>query len=112
MRSRLVRGPLGYAASRVPGLKRVPVLKLLVAAELGLLARDHVTRLNREERRRLVQLARISRGRRRKLSGADREELAALLSRVEPRLLLGTAVDRLSPVPLPRRLLYGRRRRG
>ncbi|MBV9005543.1 MAG: hypothetical protein JO181_12855, partial [Solirubrobacterales bacterium] len=56
MRSGLVTGPLGYAASRVPGLKRVPVLKLLVAAELALLARDHMMRLNRQERRRLVEL--------------------------------------------------------
>lgn len=111
MRSGFVRGPLGYAASRVPGLKRLPVLKLLVAAELALLARDHMMRLNREERRRLVELARISRGRRRKLSEAERQELAALLSRVEPRLLFGAAVERLSPVPLPRRLVYGPRRR-
>ncbi|MBV9006067.1 MAG: hypothetical protein JO181_15505 [Solirubrobacterales bacterium] len=111
MRSGLVTGPLGYAARRVPGLKRVPVLKLLVAAELALLARDHMMRLNRQERRRLVELARISRGRRRKLSEEEREELADLLSRVEPRLLFGTAFERLSPVPLPQRLVYGPRRR-
>jgi hypothetical protein len=111
MRYRLVMGPLGYAASRIPGLKRVPVLKLLIAAELALLARDHLMRLNRQERRRLVQLARISRGRRRKLSEAEREELAALLARVEPRFLFGQTVERLSPVPLPRRLVYGPRRR-
>ena len=53
---------LGRAVRRVPGLRRVPVLKLFVAAELALLARDHIMRLDRRERRRLVELARIGRG--------------------------------------------------
>jgi hypothetical protein len=33
-----------------------------------------------------------------------------LLARLEPRLFVGTAVKRLSPVPLPKRLLYGPRK--
>jgi hypothetical protein len=99
------------AVSRVPGLTRVPVLKLFVAAELALLARDHIMRLDRQERRRLLELARIGRGRRRNLSDAEREELAALMARMEPRLLAGHAVHKLSPMPLPRRLVYGPRKR-
>ena len=99
------------AVDRVPGLRRVPVLKLFVAAELALLARDHIMRLDRQERRRLVELARIGRGRRRNLSDAEREELAALMARMEPRLLAGHAMYRLSPMPLPRRLVYGPRNR-
>jgi hypothetical protein len=95
------------ATGRVPGLRRVPVVKLLAAAEVGLLARDHVKRLTGAERRRLVTLVRVGRGRRSRLTGAERRELEELLGKLEPRLLVGEAVDRLSPVPLPRRLVYG-----
>ena len=102
---------LGRAVSRVPGLRHVPLLKLFVAAEVALLARDHIMRLDRQERRRLVELARIGRGRRRNLSDAEREELAALMARMEPRLLAGHAVHKLLPLPLPRRLVYGPRKR-
>jgi hypothetical protein len=89
----------------------VPVLKLLVAAELAMIARDHVMMLNRDERRRLVELARIGHGRRRNLSEAERQELEDLVTRMEPRLLFGEAADKLSPLPLPRRLTYGPRKR-
>jgi hypothetical protein len=89
----------------------VPVLKLFVAVELAFLARDHIMRLDRQERQRLVELVRIGRGRRRNLSEAEREELAALTARMEPRLLAGHAVNKLSPMPLPRRLVYGPRKR-
>jgi hypothetical protein len=102
---------LGRAVGRVPGLRRVPVLKLFVAAEIALLARDHIMRLDRRERHRLVELVWMGRGRRRDLSDAEREELAVLMARMEPRLLAGHAVDKLSPLPLPRRLVYGPRKR-
>ena len=39
----------------------------------------------------------------------EREELAALTAILEPRLFLGSAAKRLSPVPMPKRLLYGPR---
>jgi hypothetical protein len=96
--------------SRVPGLRRVPVLKVLAAAEIALLAHDHVTRLDRHERRRLLELIRIGRGRRRNLSEAEQEELTTLVAKMQPRQLAGMAVDKLSPVPIPKRLIYGRRR--
>jgi hypothetical protein len=86
------------------------VLRLLAAAEVAVLARDHLRRLTPRERRRLVTLLRTGRGRQRNLSEAERDELTALLAKVEPRLLAGEAVQRLSPVPLPRRLLFGPRR--
>ena len=104
----IVTHTLGRAAERVPGLRRVPVVKLLSAAEIALLARDHVGRLTPGERRRLVALVRIGRGRRSRLTPKERGELEELLVKLAPRQLLGDAVDRLSPVPLPRRLLYGR----
>ncbi|MBV8990639.1 MAG: hypothetical protein JOY58_06550 [Solirubrobacterales bacterium] len=111
MASSFARRPLRLAADHVPGLKRVPVLKLLAAAEIALLARNHLMQLSPQERRRLVQLVRIGHGRRRNLSEEEQDELARLIARLEPRLLAGQAVDRLSPLPLPRRLVYGPRRR-
>jgi hypothetical protein len=87
----------------------VPVGHILVAAEVAVLAFGHLSRLDRAQRSRLLSLAVRSRGRARTLSAAERREFMRLVSILEPRLFLGTAVRRLSPVPLPKRLLYGRR---
>jgi hypothetical protein len=98
--------------SRAPGLKRLPVFKLLAVAEIALLARDHVSRLDADERRRLLSLVRKAKGRtRRNLDDAEREELAQLVAKAEPRLFAGLVADKLSPVPLPRRLTHGPSRR-
>jgi hypothetical protein len=99
----------GLAATRVPGVRHVPVLKLLVAAEIAMMAHDHLTKLSPAERRRLLELVRIGHGRRRNLSDEQREELAELISRMEPRLLFGRALNRFSPVNLPQRVVYGPR---
>jgi hypothetical protein len=104
----IVTHTLGRATEHVPGLRRLPMLKLLSAAEIALLARDHLGRLTPGERRRLVALVRTGRGRRSRLTPEERAELEGLLVKLAPRQLVGDAVDRLSPVPLPRRLLYGR----
>lgn len=109
--SRLFNMGVGKAAERVPGLRRIPVVKLLSAAELALLARDHLTRLSGPERRRLVVLVRVGHGRRSRLTGAERDELEGLLAKLQPRLLMGEAINRLSPVPLPRRLVFGPKNR-
>ena len=106
----LVARSIDLATHRVPGLRRVPVLKLLTIAEVGLLARDHVARLEPGERRRLFTLVRIAHGRPSTLTAEQRDELAALVGKLEPRLLAAEAVDRLSPVPIPKRLLRGSRR--
>jgi hypothetical protein len=105
--SGIVTRSIGRATERVPGLRRLPVVKLLSAAEVALLAQEHVARLTPAQRRRLVGLVRTGRGRRSRLTGAERRELETLLATLAPRQLLGEAVDRLSPVPLPQRLLYG-----
>jgi hypothetical protein len=110
MAGRFVTWTVGRAARGVPGLRHIPLLKLLAAAEVAMLARDHVLLLDRGERRRLFELIRIGRGRRRNLSEPERDELADLVAKMEPRLLAGHAVDRLSPVPIPRRLVFGPRR--
>jgi hypothetical protein len=105
---RTVTHTLGHAVERVPGLRRIPVVKLLAAAEIALIAHDHLGRLTPAERRRLLVLVRTGRGRRSRLTAGQREELEGLLVKLAPRQLMGDAVDRLSPLHLPRRLLYGR----
>lgn len=112
MANGFVTKTIGRSVNKVPGLRRVPVVKLLAAAEIAMLARDHVMLLSREERRRLIELVRIARGRRQNLSEEERQELEALVARLEPRVLFGEAAERLSPLPLPRRLTHGPRRRG
>ncbi|MEA2468126.1 MAG: hypothetical protein QOJ57_2252 [Thermoleophilaceae bacterium] len=93
--------------TRVPGLKRLPVLKLLAIGEIVLLARTHATKLTAVERRRLIELVRKGRGRPSKLSASDRDDLQRLVAKVEPRIFAGEVADKLSPVPLPRRLKHG-----
>ena len=109
MASRLITRSIAHVAERTPVLKRVPVLKLLAAGELVLAVRRHLLRLTPQERRRIATLVRVGRGRRRNLTEEEREELSSLIAKVEPRLLAGQAIDAFSPVPLPRRLVYGRR---
>jgi hypothetical protein len=92
-------------------LKRLPVLKLLALGEIVLLAHDHFVLLSPEERRRMVELVRRGRGRPSRLSGRDRDELSELIAKVGPREFVGEAADRLSPVPLPKRLTHGPRHR-
>ena len=97
--------------SRLPLVKRLPIFRLLAIAEIALLARDHISRLEPAERRRLVELVRTGRGRTRNLSDEERKELAALVAKIEPRRFAGLAADKISPLPLPRRLVEGPPRR-
>jgi hypothetical protein len=101
---------IAVGAEHIGPLRRLPVLKLLAAAEVLLLARDHVARLEPHERRRLAELVRLGRGRRRNLPPEQRDELAALIAKTAPREFIADAANRLSPVPLPQRLIRGRRR--
>lgn len=98
---------------RTPWVKRVsrgiPIARLLLAGEVAMIAGRHLGRLDRAQRRRLLALLLRARGRPHSLRAGERRELAVLLARLEPRVFFGTAVKRLSPVPLPKRLLYGRR---
>lgn len=89
-------------------VRGVPVLRLLAAAEIALLARDHLMRLDGPQRRRLLELVRKARGRPDRLSDTEREELAALVAALEPRLLFANAAGKVSPLPLPERWLRGR----
>jgi hypothetical protein len=85
--------------------RRLPLFKLIAVGEVALLARKHLQKLPPADRRRLAELVR--RGHR--LSPAEREELRGLLSKLEPGAFAGSALDRFSPIPLPRRFTRGRR---
>ncbi len=101
----MLRFLLKHAPKRLT--RGVPVLALLSAAEVALLAKAHLSKLDGAERRRLLALVAKGRGRPSSLDAAEREELAALVAKLEPRRFVGSAADRLSPVPVPKRLLYG-----
>jgi hypothetical protein len=88
--------------------KGVPIGRMLLLGDIAVLAGRHVAALDAAERRRLISLLR------RRTTGegmddSERKELEALLGKLQPRLFLGTATRRLSPLPLPSRVLFGRR---
>jgi hypothetical protein len=87
-------------ARRVPLLRRIPVVRLLLIAELAIVARRHVEQLTPAERRRLLKLVRKGRS----LTPKQKQELRRLVRKLEPRAFAGATAERLSPVPLPRRL--------
>jgi hypothetical protein len=87
-------------------LKRFPFLKVLAFAQIGLLVRRHLLELSPKERRRLRELAK----RLHKLSPKERRELSRLLGKLQPRAFAAGAADAFSPLPLPKRLLGGKRR--
>jgi hypothetical protein len=99
------------AAERLPGLRRVPVMKLVAFAEVARLAREHIERLEPHERRRVVLLLKQARGRASNLSRRERDELSRLVAKAEPRVFAGHAADMLSPVPLPKRVIEGPEKR-
>jgi hypothetical protein len=88
-------------------VRGIPVLALLSAGEVAMLAKDHLAKLDAAERRRLIALVARARGRPGSLSEPEREELGMLVAKLDPRLFVGSAAERLSPVPVPKRLLYG-----
>jgi hypothetical protein len=109
MPSGFVTRTAGKVTDRVPGLRRVPIVQVLTAAELALITHDHLRRLTPDERRRLVTLVRLGHGRRSRLTASERIELEDIVAKLAPRQILGDAVSKLSPVPLPRRITHGRR---
>jgi hypothetical protein len=111
MPSGYVTHTAGKLADKVPGLRRVPLVQVLTAAELALLTREHLMRLTPDERHRLLTLVRIGHGRRARLTASERIELEDIVDKLAPRHLVGEAVSKLSPMPLPRRLTHGPKRR-
>lgn len=88
-------------ASLAPILKKIPAAKLIVVAELLMLARQHMLKLEPQERRRIVELVRRGHGRPSHLSERERRELVRLLEKIEPREFVRTAM-RQAGVPVPR----------
>jgi hypothetical protein len=111
MPSGFVTRSAGKVIDHVPGLRRVPLVHVLTAAELALVTREHLMRLTPDERHRLVALVRIGHGRRSRLTASERLELEEIVGKLAPRHLVGEAVSKLSPVPLPHRITHGPRRR-
>lgn len=87
--------------------KLLPAARLLLIAELTGEVRRHVWMLEPTERRRLLELMRLARGRPGMLTESQRAEFVELVARMEPQGFLGTAAKRLSPVPVPRRIVEG-----
>lgn len=105
----------GRMAQRMPVLKAIPVVRLIMAGEVLLMGKHHVDRLSPEERGDLVRLAAKGRGRPKNLTAAEQERLSAIIEKLEPRMFLADAADRISPLGVPSPLrdrLAGVRRGG
>jgi hypothetical protein len=101
--SSLFTQTVGRAAERLPGLRRLPVVRLLLLGEVVMLARAHIERLTPKERRRLMVLLREAKGRPSTLSSRKHDELHELIAKAEPKLFAAAAAEKLAPLPLPRR---------
>jgi hypothetical protein len=102
----MLRFLLKHAPKRLT--RGIPAVALVSAAEVAVLAKDHLAKLDGVERRRLLALLGSARGRPGSLSDAEHAELSTLVAKLQPRLFAGSAADKLSPLPVPERLLYGR----
>ena len=87
-------------------VRALPFFKILAIAQVALLVRRHLVVLTPMERRRMAELARHGHH----LSADERHELYDLVMKLEPRAFAVSAADYVSPFPLPKRLLRGRRR--
>lgn len=92
---------VGRVAGKVPGLRRLPIMRLLLLGEVAILVKNHVERLTPAERRRLIVLMRDARGRPGRLSPGERAELEGLIAKAEPFLFASAAAQKLSPFPFP-----------
>jgi hypothetical protein len=79
-------------------LRRLPFFRLLAIGQTVLLARRHLGRLSPDDRRRLAALVRRGRG----TNAAERDELRAILAKLEPKAFALAAADAFSPLPLRR----------
>jgi len=94
---------LARAAERLPGLRRLPLARVVIAAEVAILAKAHFDRLKPAERHRLLILLRDARGMPKNLSDRDRREFEKLVAKLEPKLFANTAAEKFSPMSGVRR---------
>ena len=102
MPSPMMNLALARAAERLPGLKRLPLARLVILAEVAILAKSHFERLSPAERRRLVVLVRDAKGRPSNLTTRERHELEKLIAKVEPKAFASLAIEKFSPLPARR----------
>ncbi|HET9074732.1 MAG TPA: hypothetical protein VFN48_09150 [Solirubrobacteraceae bacterium] len=91
----------GRMAQRMPVLRAIPVVRLIMAGEVLLMGKHHLDRLTPEERGDLVRLVAKGRGRPKKLTASEQERLGAMIEKLEPRMFLADAADRMSPLGVP-----------
>jgi len=103
MPSPLMNVAIARAAERVPGLRRLPLARLVIITELAILAKAHLDRLTPNERRRLLILLRDARCWPKNLGGRDRREFDDLIGKLEPHLFARAAAERFSPTGSSRR---------
>lgn len=84
--------------------RQLPLFKLIAVAQVALMAREHLQRLDAVERRRLAELVRRGRS----LDSTEKAELRALAGKLEPKVFALAALDKVSPFPIPGR--FGGRR--
>ena len=81
-------------------VRSIPFFKVLAIAQAALIARRHLKRLDRSERRRLRQIVAHAHH----LSASEKDELRRLVGKLGPREFAVAAANEFSPVRLPRRL--------
>jgi hypothetical protein len=80
-------------------LRNLPFFKILAMAQVALLVHRHLRHLTPGEWRRLRELV----GHGHRLNPDERQELRALVGKLEPVAFAWSAADRVSPVRLKRR---------
>jgi hypothetical protein len=74
-------------------IRALPFFRVLIIAQLALLAREHVMKLQPMERRRLWELVRNARH----LTPVEKDELRGLAIKLEPRAFATGAARHMSP---------------
>jgi hypothetical protein len=94
-------GPLiSRTLNRARVLRKLQFVRVLAVAEVIVLAREHMNKLEPHERRRLFELVKRGRARPSNLSARERRELTALVAKAEPRLFASRAVEKITGMPL------------
>lgn len=96
---------IGRVAQRVPGLRALPVVRLIMAAEVLVIGKHHFDRITPDERGQVIRLVAKAKGRPKNLSEPEQVELTRIVEKLEPRLFLAEATDRMSPIGVPSPLL-------
>jgi hypothetical protein len=82
----------------IPVVSKIPVARLVILAEIAIIAGQHIGRLTPAERRRIVQLLARVRGRPSRLTQRERAELSRLVAKAEPKLFAKSVAKKFSPL--------------